>query len=183
MWRSRASARSRASGPTKSKGSASTCSSGSRAITPPSWAFRFCRCSRPCGICSVSTSEDESMTAAPKAFVVGHPIGHSRSPLIHGFWLRERGLEGSYERIDVAPADFAAFLRSFPDQGFRGGNVTIPHKEAAFRLADAPTARARRLQAANTLWIEDGRIHADNTDELGFMDSLDQALGSGWSRT
>jgi shikimate dehydrogenase len=121
------------------------------------------------------------MTAAPKAFVVGHPISHSRSPLIHGFWLREHGLQGSYERIDVAPADFTAFLRGFPDRGFRGGNVTIPHKEAAFRLVDAPTPRARRLQAANTLWIEDGRLHGDNTDELGFMASLDQTLGSDWS--
>src|SRR5215212_1052152 len=177
MWRSRASARSRASGPTKSKGSASTCSSGSRAITPPSWAFRFCRCSRPCGICSVSTSEDESMTAAPKAFVVGHPIGHSRSPLIHGFWLKAHGLAGSYERLDVAPADFPAFLRDFPSRGFAGGNVTIPHKEAAFAGVDRRTARAERLRAVNTLWVEGGRIWGDNTDVLGFMAHLDWTLG------
>lgn len=122
------------------------------------------------------------MNAAPKAFVVGHPIGHSRSPLIHGYWLRKHGLEGSYERVDIAPADFADFLRSFQDEGFRGGNVTIPHKQAAFRLADTLTERARRLQAVNTLWVEDGCIHGDNTDELGFIASLDQALGSDWDR-
>jgi shikimate dehydrogenase len=115
--------------------------------------------------------------------VVGHPIKHSRSPLIHGYWLREHGLEGSYERVDVAPADFASFLRGFQGEGFRGGNVTIPHKQAAFQHADALTGRAKRLQAVNTLWIEDGRIHGDNTDELGFIASLDQALGSDWDRT
>lgn len=118
----------------------------------------------------------------PKAFVVGHPIKHSRSPLIHGYWLREHGLNGSYERVEVLPADFADFLRSFQGKGFRGGNVTIPHKQAAFQLADALTDRARRLQAVNTLWVEDGRIHGDNTDVIGFIASLDQALGSGWDR-
>jgi len=119
----------------------------------------------------------------PKAFVVGHPIKHSRSPLIHGHWLREHGLEGSYEPVDVAPEDFASFFRSFAERGFRGGNVTIPHKEAAFRLADATTERARRLEAANTLWLEDGRIHADNTDVIGFVANLDQELGAWSART
>ena len=113
----------------------------------------------------------------PKAFVVGHPIRHSRSPLIHGHWLAEHGLAGSYERVDVAPEDFERFFRSFAGEGFRGGNVTIPHKEAAFRLADETTERARRLEAANTLWIEDGRLHADNTDVAGFIANLDQTLG------
>jgi shikimate dehydrogenase len=109
--------------------------------------------------------------------VVGHPIRHSRSPLIHGHWLKEHGLMGSYERVDVAPEDFKGFFRGFAKEGFRGGNVTIPHKEAAFRLADATTERARRLEAVNTLWIEDGRIHGDNTDVTGFIANLDQLLG------
>jgi shikimate dehydrogenase len=122
------------------------------------------------------------MAARPKAFVVGHPIGHSRSPLIHGFWLGQHGLDGSYERIDVAPRDFAAFLEGFADQGFRGGNVTIPHKDAAYRGADEVTDRARRLEAVNTLWIEDGRLHGDNTDILGYVAHLDQTLGAGWER-
>ena len=115
-----------------------------------------------------------------KAFVVGHPIVHSRSPMIHGHWLAEHGIPGSYERIDVAPGDFERFLRGFAEQGFAGGNVTLPHKEAAFRLVDQATDRAARLGAVNTLWIEDGRIHGDNTDVLGFAANLDQVLGEGW---
>lgn len=117
-----------------------------------------------------------------KAFVVGHPIAHSRSPMIHGHWLREHGIAGSYERIDVAPSDFAAFLRGFAARGFAGGNVTIPHKEAAYRLVDHLTDRARRLGAVNTLWLEDGRLHGDNTDVTGFVANLDQVLGQGWER-
>lgn len=119
----------------------------------------------------------------PKAFVVGHPIKHSRSPLIHGYWLREHGLKGAYERVDAAPADFERFFRGFAAAGFRGGNVTIPHKEAAFRLAEVTTERARRLEAVNTLWLEDGRVHGDNTDVGGFLASLDQALGAWRART
>lgn len=122
------------------------------------------------------------MAQVPKAFVVGHPVAHSRSPMIHGHWLDRFGIAGSYERIDVAPADFARFLASLGEAGFRGGNVTIPHKETAFRLVDVPTEQARRLQAVNTLWLEDGRLHGDNTDGLGFMNSLDAGLEPGWER-
>jgi len=118
----------------------------------------------------------------PKAFVAGHPIKHSRSPLIHGHWLKEYGLEGSYERIDVAPVDFGEFLRSFPTQGFAGGNVTIPHKEAAFAGVDRRTAQAERVKAVNTLWIEDGVLRGDNTDVAGFMAHLDASLGTGWEQ-
>jgi shikimate dehydrogenase len=122
------------------------------------------------------------MTRPRKAFVVGHPIAHSRSPLIHGFWLRQLGIEGSYERLDVAPAKFDGFFESFAERGFVGGNVTIPHKEEAFRRAQVRTNRAERLRAVNTLWIEDGRVHGDNTDILGFVAHLDQTLGEGWAR-
>ncbi|HYY84799.1 MAG TPA: shikimate dehydrogenase [Beijerinckiaceae bacterium] len=114
------------------------------------------------------------------AFVVGHPIKHSRSPLIHGHWLRRYGIEGSYERVDVPPQAIAAFLNSLAERGFRGGNVTIPHKEAAYRLAGELTDRARRLEAVNTVWLDDGRLHGDNTDILGYVAHLDQTLGTGW---
>ncbi len=115
-----------------------------------------------------------------RAFVTGHPIAHSRSPLIHGHWLALHGIDGSYERIDVAPADFPDFLaRLRSDRTFAGGNVTIPHKEAAFRLCDAPSERAARLGAVNTLWLEEGRLHGDNTDGEGFLASLDAAV-PGW---
>ncbi|MDB5512489.1 MAG: shikimate dehydrogenase [Enterovirga sp.] len=115
-----------------------------------------------------------------KAFVVGHPVGHSRSPIIHGHWLQRLGLEGSYERVEIAPAALAEFLPAIAEHGFVGGNVTLPHKEAAFRLVAEVTPRAARLQAVNTVWLEDGRLHGDNTDGIGFVGSLEAALGTGW---
>jgi shikimate dehydrogenase len=115
-----------------------------------------------------------------KAFVVGHPIGHSRSPLIHGHWLEEHGIDGSYERLDVPPSEFGAFLRDFASLGFAGGNVTIPHKEAAFAAVDRRTARAERMRAVNTVWTEDGAVWGDNTDVIGFMAHLEASLGRDW---
>ena len=115
-----------------------------------------------------------------KAFVVGHPVAHSRSPLIHGHWLKEHGIEGSYERIDVPPAAFPTFLHDFTRRGFVGGNVTIPHKEAAFAGVDRRTSRAERVRAVNTVWRQEGVLWGDNTDVLGVMAHLDQSLGPGW---
>ena len=113
------------------------------------------------------------------AFVIGTPIRHSRSPLIHGHWLKQFGIEGDYRAIEVLEADFERFIQSLKtDDLFRGGNVTIPHKERACRLADRPDALAEELGAANTLWLEDGLLHATNTDGYGFAANLDeQALG------
>ena len=118
-----------------------------------------------------------------KAFIVGHPIKHSRSPLIHGYWLETHGITGTYERIDVQPVDFGNFLKGFHEQGFAGGNVTIPHKESAFAGAARRTQRAERLKAVNTLWIENGVLWGDNTDVLGFMANLDLSLGTGWEQS
>jgi shikimate dehydrogenase len=117
-----------------------------------------------------------------KAFVVGHPIQHSRSPLIHHYWLKQYVLEGSYERIDIAPPDFENFLKTLKDQGFCGGNVTLPHKEAAFRFADQTTPRAQMMQAVNTLWFEGGTLWGDNTDSLGFMQHLHHSFPH-WQQT
>ncbi len=108
-----------------------------------------------------------------KAFVVGWPIAHSRSPLIHRFWLKRYGIEGDYIAEAVPPGAIDAFLRDFPEKGYIGGNVTLPHKEAAFRAAPSTTMVARKLEAANTLWLEDGKLHADNTDAHGFVANLD----------
>ena len=119
------------------------------------------------------------MSSAPRAFVIGHPIKHSRSPLIHGFWLREHGLSGSYEKIAVAPAELSAFVRGMREAGFAGGNVTVPHKEAVMTLADGVDDAARAVGAANTLWFEGDRLMAGNTDVLGFLASLD-AEAPGW---
>jgi shikimate dehydrogenase len=116
-----------------------------------------------------------------RAFVVGHPIAHSRSPLIHGHWLAELGIAGRYERVDVAPDAFPAFLRGLAERGYVGGNVTLPHKEAAFRAADRATEAAARLGAANTVWLgPGGEIVGHNTDGAGFLASLDAALGPTW---
>jgi shikimate dehydrogenase len=109
-----------------------------------------------------------------QAFVCGHPIAHSRSPMIHGHWLRAYGLNGSYRAIDVTPADFASFLDNLPGSGFAGGNVTIPHKEAAFAGVAVRDEAAELTGAVNTLWLQNGGIHGGNTDVYGFAANLDQ---------
>jgi shikimate dehydrogenase len=116
---------------------------------------------------------------APRAFVTGWPISHSRSPLIHGFWLDRYGIEGEYVREAVPPDGVAVFFAGFQEQGFVGGNVTLPHKEAAFRACADVTDQARRLAAANTLWIENDRLWGDNTDAYGFAANLDE-LAPDW---
>lgn len=121
------------------------------------------------------------MSTAPKAFVIGWPISHSRSPLIHGHWLKTYGIAGSYEKIAVTPKDLPVFLASLAEKGFVGGNVTVPHKEQALALAAEPTRTARFIGAANTLWQVDRWLVADNTDANGFMTHLN-ATASDWAR-
>lgn len=109
----------------------------------------------------------------PLAGVIGHPIAHSKSPQLHGHWLKKYGLAGHYVPMDVTPDDLGVVLRSLPKAGFVGANVTVPHKEAALRLADFVSKRAKLIGAANTLFFgEDGKIYADNTDGYGFMQNL-----------
>jgi len=115
-----------------------------------------------------------------KAFVIGHPINHSRSPLIHGTWLKQLGIDGSYEAIDVAPAELPAFFERLRSGEFAGGNVTIPHKEAVFALCDEVDPLARMIGAVNTLVVRDGKVLGSNTDYLGFLGNLD-AGAPGWS--
>lgn len=117
-----------------------------------------------------------------RAFVTGDPIKHSRSPLIHRHWLQVSGLNGSYEAVEVSPDDFPGFVETLASgrSQFVGGNVTIPHKEAAFALSPRPDDIARELGAANTLWLEDGVLAATNTDGYGFAANLD-AQAPGWS--
>ena len=114
-----------------------------------------------------------------RCFVIGHPIAHSRSPLIHGTWLEEHGLDGSYERIDVAPAELPAFVARLRVGEFTGGNVTVPHKEAVAALLDEVTDTARAMGAVNTLWRDGDRLCGDNTDAAGFLGHLD-ATAAGW---
>lgn len=110
---------------------------------------------------------------APRAFVCGHPIGHSRSPLIHRYWLQKNNLSGSYEPIDIAPDDFAGFLAGMTAAGLTGGNVTIPHKERAFELVSKRDHAAERIGAVNTIWTENEKLVGGNTDAYGFAANLD----------
>ena len=114
-----------------------------------------------------------------RAFVIGWPIAHSRSPLIHGHWLAVHGLAGSYEKVAVPPEDLAGFIARLRGGDYAGGNVTIPHKEAAAALCDRRTPAAERLGAANTLWTEGGELWGDSTDGAGFLGALDQEA-PGW---
>ncbi len=106
----------------------------------------------------------------PLAGVIGNPIGHSRSPLMHKHWLRRYGLRGDYVPLHVAERDLETVIRTLPRMGFVGANVTLPHKSAVMRFADHLSDRAILIGAANTLiFRDDGTIHADNTDGYGFM--------------
>lgn len=116
-----------------------------------------------------------SQAKIPLAGVIGCPIAHSKSPQIHGHWLRTYGIRGHYVPMHVEPEDLEATLRQMLKMGFVGANVTIPHKEAVMEIADLVTDRAKLIGAANTLiFREDGSIVADNTDGYGFIFNLHQ---------
>lgn len=115
------------------------------------------------------------------AAIIGHPVAHSRSPLIHGYWLQQHGIDGVYGREDVAPELIEGFLAEFAGSGLIGANVTVPHKEAAFRAAAELDPVASALGAVNTLWLEEGRLHGANTDVHGFLANLD-AVEPDWIR-
>jgi shikimate dehydrogenase len=114
-----------------------------------------------------------------KACVIGHPIGHSRSPMIHGHWLERFGIDGHYGKLDIAPDALSNFIRSAQDEGYVGGNATLPHKAALFALADQRSAEAEAVGAANTFWFEGDAVCVDNTDTHGFLANLD-AGAPGW---
>jgi shikimate dehydrogenase len=117
----------------------------------------------------------------PKAAcVIGWPVEHSRSPLIHGYWIRQLGLDAAYRREPVTPEGFADFIAHLADHGYVGANVTLPHKEAALALSK-PDALAQAVGAANTLWRDDGVLRATNTDVEGFVASLDAGVPD-WAR-
>lgn len=109
-----------------------------------------------------------------KAAVLGWPIEQSMSPVIHGFWLGEFGIDGSYEKIAFRPEEFESGVRKLIADGYSGANVTAPHKLAAVEIADQVTERAAQIGAANTLVFKSGEIHADNTDGEGFFSNLVQ---------
>jgi shikimate dehydrogenase len=110
-----------------------------------------------------------------RACVIGWPVEHSRSPLIHRYWLKQYGIDGAYEKEAVPPGEAESFLRTLAKRGYAGANVTLPHKLAALKVADVADEAAYAIGAANTLWLDDtGKLNATNTDAAGFMTNLDE---------
>lgn len=118
------------------------------------------------------------VTRPPAACLIGWPAAHSRSPLIHHYWLRTLGIDGGYVIEAVPPDEFQDFVFRLSLRGFVGANVTRPHKERALELSK-PDDRARAVGAANTLWYRDGELCSTNTDVEGFINNLD-ASAPGW---
>ncbi|HZR72414.1 shikimate dehydrogenase [Bradyrhizobium sp.] len=118
------------------------------------------------------------LTRSRAACLIGWPAAHSRSPLIHHYWLRQLGIEGGYSIEAIPPEGFAEFVQHLSIHGFVGANVTIPHKERALALT-MPDARARAVGAANTLWYDGSNLRSTNTDIEGFVGNLD-ASAKGW---
>lgn len=113
--------------------------------------------------------------AAKLAGVAGWPIGHSLSPALHGYWIAEHKLDAAYVPLAIAPEGFADAFKALPKLGFHGLNVTLPHKEEAFRLVDTRDETAAATGAVNTIVFEGGRAHGRNTDVIGFAESLREA--------
>lgn len=118
----------------------------------------------------------------PRAGVIGWPVAHSRSPKLHGFWLKQYGIDGRYDRLPVPPEDLGRFLKALPKEpGFRGINVTLPHKVAILPFLAEIDPVARRIGAANTIVVrEDGSLWGSNTDAFGFIESLRADAPAGW---
>lgn len=114
------------------------------------------------------------------ACVMGWPAKQSRSPKLHGYWIRRYGIDGDYRVAEIPPEEYPTFLKNLANNGYVGGNVTMPHKDAALTLSE-PDERARAVGAANTLWLENGRLRSTNTDVEGFIGALD-ANAPGWDR-
>ncbi len=110
----------------------------------------------------------------PCAFIAGYPVHHSKSPKIHNFWLKQYDLQGEYLAKEVTTKEFSNFLMSSQKRGFCGGNVTLPHKQEAFRLATYKDEVATVIGAVNTLWFERQKLCATNTDAYGFSANLDE---------
>ncbi|WP_298358076.1 shikimate dehydrogenase [Rhodoblastus sp.] len=108
-----------------------------------------------------------------RAFVVGFPISHSRSPIIHNFWIKKYEINGEYLAKSVGKDNIQSFIKNFENEGFCGGNVTIPYKEIAFANCDELTEEARKTKSVNTVWLDRGKRLGDNTDIEGFLANID----------
>lgn len=119
-------------------------------------------------------------TSTRAACVIGYPAKHSRSPKLHGYWIRKYGIDGDYRAEEIPPEGFADFVTHLAARGYVGANVTLPHKEKAFELSQ-PDARAKAVGASNTLWLDNGVLRSTNTDVEGFIGALD-ACAPGWDK-
>jgi shikimate dehydrogenase len=115
-------------------------------------------------------------TPVRRACVIGWPVAHSRSPLIHGYWLEHYGIKGTYGREAVAPDDLAGFIERLGSLGYVGCNVTLPHKEAVYGLVEVRDDTTKRIEAVNTLYMEGGRLLGFNSDAYGFVAHLRSVL-------
>jgi shikimate dehydrogenase len=122
------------------------------------------------------------MVTVPTAVILGWPVRHSRSPMIHRHWLATLGIAGDYVPLPVEPERIDVVLAGFAALGYVGGNVTVPHKEAAFRAVEAADDVAAALGAVNTLWLDGDRLVGGNTDAAGFLANLDETA-PGWDAT
>ena len=118
-------------------------------------------------------------SAARRACIMGQPVAQSRSPMIHGYWIKQLGVDGAYDFKELSPAEFPAFIAAMGSNGYVGGNVTAPHKEAAFRGVAKRDAAAEAIGAVNVIWVENGVLMGGNSDTHGFIDNLDEAA-PGW---
>lgn len=116
-----------------------------------------------------------------QAFICGYPVKHSRSPLLHGYWIKKHNIKGNYIKQEIEPQNFSSFLKSLKEKNLVGGNVTIPHKEAAFNEVDQLDGAAKKIGAVNTVWYDGEKLIGGNTDAHGFTANLDQNA-KGWDK-
>jgi shikimate dehydrogenase len=109
-----------------------------------------------------------------KACVIGYPIHHSKSPIIHDYWLKQHGIEGSYKAVEINPDNFQEGVQTLIDEGYDGFNVTVPFKEEIFKLCNEVTEIAQQIGAVNTVIIKDGKLFGTNTDAFGFIQNIKQ---------
>lgn len=123
-------------------------------------------------------SGDAMLTGGSRiAGVMGWPVSHSRSPRLHGFWIRQYRIDGAYVPLPVRPDDLTHALRALPRLGFAGANITVPHKEAALAAVDLADSQARRIGAVNTIVVAaDGTLEGRNTDGFGFLENLRSSI-------
>lgn len=121
------------------------------------------------------------MLGTPRAFILGHPVAQSRSPMIHGYWLKALGIDGAYDFQDITTEGLPAFFEGLRAAGYVGGNVTAPHKSAVIPFLARTDAAAKAIGAVSTIWTEDGRYVGGNADAHGFLGNIDERC-PGWDK-